>query len=105
MDRSTPITLVAATKQQNDYGVWEETKTNREVFAQVDSVTRAEFFEGGRNGLNPEFRMTMFFGDYEGEKELIYNGKPYAVYRTYQGRNDTIELYVERKGGTNGTAA
>lgn len=102
MDRSTPITLLATTKTQNDYGVWVESQVSREVFAQVDSVTRSEFFEGGRNGLNPEFRMTMFFGDYEGEKLLIYNGNTYSVYRTYQGRNDTIELYVERKGGSNG---
>ena len=102
MDRSTPITLLAAAKTQNAYGVWEETLTEKEVYCQVDSVTRAEFFEGGRNGLNPEYRMTMFFGDYSGEKLLIYNGCTYSVYRTYQGRNDTIELYVERKGGSNG---
>lgn len=101
MDRSDVITLVASTKSQNAYGVWVETKTKRDVFCQVDSVTRAEFFEGGRNGLNPEFRMTMFFGDYQGEREVIYKEKQYSVYRTYQGRNDTLELYVERKGGTN----
>lgn len=102
MDRSTQITLLATTKTQNAYGVWVETQTSRNVFCQVDSVTRAEFFEGGRNGLNPEFRMSMFFGDYEGEKLLIYNGNTYSVYRTFQAKNDTIELYVERKGGTNG---
>ena len=103
MDRSEVITLLASTKTQNQYGVWTETQTARDVFCQVDSVTRAEFFEGGRNGLNPEFRMTMFFGDYDGERELLYKGKAYSVYRTYQGRNDTLELYVERKGGTNKT--
>ena len=102
MDRSEVITLLSTTKEQNDYGVWVETPSSRDVFCQVDSVTRAEFFDGGRNGLNPEFRMTMFVGDYDGEQMLIYNGKSYSVYRTYQGRNDTIELYVERKGGTNG---
>lgn len=102
MDRSDVITLLAATKSQNDYGVWTETLSNRDVFCQVDSVTRAEFFEGGRNGLNPEFRMTMFAGDYEGERLLIYHGLTYSVYRVYQGRNDTVELYVERKGGSNG---
>lgn len=102
MDRSEVITLLSTTKEQNEYGVWVETPSSRDVFCQVDSVTRAEFFDGGRNGLNPEFRMTMFFGDYGGEQMLIYNGKSYSVYRTYQGRNDTIELYVERKGGTNG---
>lgn len=102
MDRSEVITLLATTKTQNEYGVWIETPTRRDVFCQVDSVTRAEFFEGGRNGLNPEFRMTMFAGDYNGERLLIYKDKSYSVYRTYQGRNDTLELYVERTGGTNG---
>lgn len=102
MDRSTPIMLLSTTKAQDAYGVWVESPTSRIVFCQVDSVTRAEFFDGGRNGLNPEYRMTMFFGDYNGEKLLSYNGQTYSVYRTYQGKNDTIELYVERKGGTNG---
>lgn len=105
MDRSTPITLLATTKEQNDYGVWVETITSTNVFAQVDSVTRAEFFEGGRNGLNPEYRMTMFSGDYNGEKMLIYNGNTYSIYRTYMAKTDTIELYVERKGGSNGKTA
>lgn len=102
MDRSEVITLLATTKEQNKYGVWVSTTTSRDVFCQVDSVTRAEFFEGGRNGLNPQFRFTMFFGDYAGERLVIYKGQSYAVYRTFQGRDDTIELYVERKGGTNG---
>ena len=102
MDRSEVITLLAATKQQNDYGVWVETLSNRDVFCQVDSVSRAEFFDGGRNGLNPEFRMTLFAGDYQGERLLLYKQSTYSVYRTYQGRNDTVELYVERKGGSNG---
>ena len=46
--------------------------------------------------------MTMFFGDYEGESIVEYNGETYSVYRKYQTNTDTIELYVERKGGTNG---
>lgn len=102
MDRSTPIKLLATQKSQNDYGVWEETQTSRDVFCQVESVTRAEFFEGGRNGLNPEFRMLMFSGDYNGERLLMYNGNTYSIYRTFIAKNDIIELYVERKGGTNG---
>lgn len=104
MDRSTPIKLIATQKSQNDYGVWEETQTSRDVFCQVESVTRAEFFEGGRNGLNPEFRMSMFSGDYNGERLLMYNGNTYSIYRTFIAKNDIIELYVERKGGTNGSS-
>ncbi len=104
MDRSEVITLLTTTRTQDAYGVWTETETGRDVFCQVDSVTRAEFFEGGRNGLNPEFRMKMFFGDYNGEKLLVYNGQTYSIYRTFQGNTDIVELYVERKGGTNGSS-
>ena len=43
----------------------------------------------------------MFAGDYEGERIAIYDGKFYSIYRTYLGRQDIIELYAERKGGTN----
>lgn len=102
MDRSTPITLISETNTQDANGVWRSKRTTREVFAQVDSVTRSEFFEAGRNGLNPEFRFTLFAGDYEGEREVEYNGKAYGIYRTYFARTDVIELYAERKGGTNG---
>lgn len=104
MNRSVQITLLSTEKTQDAYGVWKETPVKRNVFCQLDSVTRAEFFEGGRNGLNPEFRMKMFFGDYNGEKLLVYNGQTYSIYRTFQGNTDIVELYVERKGGTNGSS-
>ena len=102
MDRSDVCTLLKYTRTQNDAGVWVDTlSSQREVFCHVDSVTRSEFFEGGRSGLNPEYRISMFYGDYEGEAIVLYNGLPYSVYRTYYAKNDIIELYVERKGGTN----
>lgn len=102
MDRSEVLTLVSATQTQDEYGVWTDDETARDIFCQVDSVTRAEFFEGGRNGLNPQFRFTVFAGDYNGETLVFFKGKPYSVYRTFLSRTDKLELYVERKGGTNG---
>lgn len=102
MDRSDVIKLIGVTLAQDDKGVWRSTPTSREVMCQIDSVTQSEFFEGGRNGLNPEFRFTLFFGDYSGESIVEYKGQTYSVYRTYYRRTDKVELYVERKGGTNG---
>lgn len=102
MDRSNIVTLLKATHAQDANGIWQETLTKRDVYCQVDSVTRNEFFEAGRNGLNPEFRVTMFYYDYDGERLLQYDGKTYSVYRTYHSRTDIIELYVERTGGSNG---
>lgn len=102
MDRSAVITLLSITTEQDDYGVYRETETPRDVFCQVESATQREFYEGGRNGLNPEFKFTLFFGDYNEEQVVIYDGKPYSVYRTFRRKDDYVELYVERKGGTNG---
>ena len=96
------IELATVTKTQDEYGIWRTSETTKKVYCQVDSVTQSEFFEAGRNGLNPEFRFTVFFGDYSNEPIVIYKGNRYAVYRTYLTRNDRLELYVERKGGTNG---
>ena len=101
MDRSEILTLISEGRTQDENGVWHRTITEQQVYCQVDTVTRAEFFDAGRNGLNPEYRFTIFFGDYEGQREVRYKGKTYAVYRTYHARTDVLELYVERKGGTN----
>lgn len=101
MDRSDVISLVSYTLSQDAYGVWQKAKTARDVFCAVESVTRDEFFEGGRNGFNPQFRITMFSYDYQGEEEVEYNGVSYGVYRTYRAKTDIIELYVEKKGGVN----
>lgn len=103
MDRSDVINLIKHTKTQDQYGVWRETETSREVFCDVQSVTRSEFFEGGRNGLNPELVFTVFMDDYEDETVLEYDNKRYAIYRTYRAKTDVLELYAERKGGTNGS--
>lgn len=103
MDRSDVINLISVTYEQDEYGVMRESETKRQIYCQVESVAQAEFFEAERAGLNPQFRFLVFFGDYNGEQIVGYKGLRYAVYRTYQRRDDRLELYVERKGGTNGT--
>ena len=94
--------MVVESYSQNEYGVLDKTTTKHPVYVNVTSVTSQEWFEGGRNGLNPAFRMTMFAPDYQGETMLEYNGATYSIYRTYKKRTDEIELHVERKGGSNG---
>ena len=104
MDRSDVIKLIPVSYTKDAKGVQQSSEGEaREVMCQVDSVTRSEFFEGGRNGLNPEYVFRVFFGDYDGERIVEYKGKRYGIYRTYHGRNDMMELYAERKGGTNGS--
>lgn len=100
MDRSTPIYLISQTYTEDSYGVLKPTRTKRLVYANVTSVSASEWFEGGRNGLNPEYRMTLFKYDYEGEEVVEYLTNQYAIYRTYEGRTDTIELYCQKRKGS-----
>ena len=98
----TVISLISTEQVIDSYGVPQTTYTPREVFAEVHSVRRSEFYNAGRNGLNPAFEFTMFQGDYQGETICEYEGKQYAIYRTYiVPGTDYIELYVKREGGTN----
>lgn len=101
MDRSNVLRLVSTTHTQDIFGVWHKNTTKRDIFCDVMSISRDEFFEGGRNGLNPAYRFDVFGPDYEGETMCEFEGQRYAIYRTYQTRTDTLELYAQREGGTN----
>lgn len=100
MDRSTPIYLVVETKTQNAIGEWISTEQLRKVYANVSSVSAAEFFNASQIGLAPEIRFTMFAPDYNGETIIEYMGNRYSVYRMYRATSDTMELYAQREAGT-----
>lgn len=93
------ITLISKTYSKDENGVMRSVESTRTVFCDVKSASASEWFEGGRNGLNPAYTMTMFAPDYNGEEVLAYNGARYAIYRTYKGRNDTLELHVQKEVG------
>ena len=99
MDRSAKIKLISVTHAQDSLKVWTDTPKERDVFCEVSSISQSEWFEGGRNGLNPALRFRMFAPDYKGEKTLKYNGTEYSIYRTYVDRNETIDLYTEQRKG------
>ncbi len=103
MDRSEVITLISETRRTDNLGIVRASDpVERDVFASVQSVTGSEWFEGGRNGLNPELRFVMFKYDYAGEQILRFRGTVYQIYRTYERRTDEIELYVEKRKGPGG---
>ena len=99
MDRSHVCYLVTRTHDRDLNGVMQPTDSERLVFCSVDSVTSSEWFDGGRSGLKPVYRFTLFEGDYNGEEIVKYNGSRYAVYRTYKAKDNNIELYVQKEGG------
>ena len=92
------ITLITQTITTDKYGNEVATETERTVYCEVDSISQTEFYAAANTELNPEYRFTIFFGDYEGESLVKFNGARYSVYRTYR-TGDDLELYAERKIG------
>ena len=92
------ITLITQTITTDKYGNEEATETERTVYCEVDSISQTEFFAAENTELNPEYKFTIFFGDYEGESLVKFNGARYSVYRMYR-TGDDLELYTERKIG------
>lgn len=99
LNNSVVIKLVKTILTKDSNGVEIPTEAAREVFADMDNVSGREWFEGGRVGVNPEYRFTMFEADYQGEEFIEFEHIRYGVYRTYT-TGDWIELYVERRNGS-----
>lgn len=79
------------------------TESQTMIFVDESSITRAEWTDAGRNGFNPQICLITPFMNYDGQRFVEYKSKRYAIYRTYQ-RGDNIELYLELKGGHDGTS-
>lgn len=92
------LILIAQAISVDDYGNEVATETQRQVYAEVHSITQTEFYAAADTELNPQYRFDVFFGDYQGEDVCVFNGQRFAIYRTYR-TGDTLELYVERKIG------
>ena len=109
MDRSEVIILVKDTLILDQMGQRIPAKVPREVFCNVSSVTGTEWFSGANQGMRPEYRVTMFEYDYDGETEANYGGEindgillggiDYTIYRTFKRTTDELELYLERRTG------
>ena len=117
MDRSNIIYLLNFRHEQGDDGVFRSPEellaiagvaivgravvgTPKEVYCDVKSITQTEWFNAGRNGIeHPAFVFIMNRNEYAGEEAVLFNGQQYGVYRTYEAKNENLELYCEAKGG------
>lgn len=100
MDRSNICVLIAKTYTLDALNQQIASLTTREVFCNIQSVTQSEWFNGGQQGFKPEYKVTMFAPDYEGEDIVQLNGVQYSIYRTYVRQDENIELYLEKRTGT-----
>lgn len=74
--------------------------TPREIFAEIQSVTRAEFFQAQQAGMSVDGKAIVWAFEYKGEQILVLDTQRFAIYRTYQvPGSKKMELYYMSEVG------
>ena len=95
----TPVKLIAVTVTgRDDIGNPIRKETVTAVWAQLKSITRAEFQAAGAIGLKPSMLVVVPEADYNSETLVELDDVRYTVYRTFLA-GENRELYVIGKGG------
>lgn len=94
MIKADVITLVSESPEA--HGIFDPpTETEKEVYCEIHSVSRNEYYRAMENGLHPSFVFVLSDeAEYNGEKICLYNSKRYRVVRTYYDKQ-RVELVVE----------
>ena len=103
------LTLIKTGAITHDkYGNEVREQTERDVFCQIYSITRSEFYAAATANLHPEITARLSdYTEYEGETLARYNDVLYSVIRVYRdkgsfhhgGTPNAVELILERKIG------
>lgn len=89
------ISLITVTTTENELGDTIEVSTERQVFADKQSVRQSEFYQAAATGLRPELMFVVRTIEYNGETQLKYNGKEYSIIRTYDKDGELTELVCQ----------
>lgn len=93
------IKLISTEYKQDELLQFIPEEKERIIYCEVQSISRAEWYDAGRNGMKPQIKVITPRINYLGEEKAEYKGKVYAIYRTFFSKGDTIELYLEEKAG------
>lgn len=68
-----------------------------EVYANKKSVVRAEFYPAYAVGIEAKIAFEVRSEDYDGQKDILHEGKAYEVIRSFQKGEGTVELTCSDK--------
>lgn len=88
----------------DEFGNPNKTRTTSEVFCEIRSVTRSEFYSAAQSGLAPSIAIRISHAvDYNGQKLVEVEGDLYSVIRAYRAPGtDAVELTLQPKIGNEG---
>lgn len=91
--------LQSVTITEDDIGNQIETLANRFVYCAELPLNSSEYFNAGQSGIKPEHLLVVDLEEYDGEETVLFEDKPYSIYRTYPRSDGLIELYCNKKAG------
>lgn len=94
---SDSVTLRSVTVTQDADGYQTTSNTDSNVFANVVSVARAEFYAANANGINAVMTVQVHSEDWGNQTQLVYNSKLYYIVRAYQKGLGIVELTCSDK--------
>ena len=92
---SVTLRSVAVTQDADGYPVTTNTDTN--VFANVLSVARAEFYAANANGIDAVLTVQVHVEDWSNQTQLVYDSQTYYIVRAYQKGQGIVELTCSDK--------
>ena len=98
MDSTIKIILIGRTYAKDKYGQLISKEKTRTIWGRKSPITRAEWAEAGRQGVNPSFQVKVRTQEYRGELAAEVKGSRYGIYRSYEN-GEVTELYLEQKVG------
>jgi len=105
MRMMTSCVLISFNPDAHEVGT-DPVEKMRRVKAQELSLTQAELYQAGGEGLSPEAKLLIPYDrDYKGERELEYRGERWKVLRSdpYKEWNGVILLIQRKKGNSGGS--
>ena len=103
MRKMTSCTLISFRPDAHEVGT-DPVATSRRVKCQEMSLTQADIYQSGGEGLSPEAKLLIPYDkDYKGERALEYQGERWTVigvdpYKVYNG----VILSIRRNKGNSG---
>lgn len=93
---SHDLVLIKTVFTSDDIGNQIATEERTEVFCNVKSITRTEFYNAATTDLKPSIVFVVHLYEYNDEEVVEYNSVKYRVIRTYMTNTEEIELICEK---------
>lgn len=99
---SNSLVLISENPKFDDIGNQISDESRKEIYCNVKSISRSEFYNASTAGLKPSLIFSIHLFEYNNEIKVEFNGVIYNVIRTYMVSADEIELTCEKVLGNGG---